>query len=183
MGEKRTRAYSSKKPNQKVVDEIISDFEQDFTKEQEDSLLAELEDERGKHSFFACGRPRVITPKLQLLLLQAFSLGCTDKQAMAFCAKRGYIIHESTFYDFLRENPTFRSKRDAAKQNPIMLAKGCVLNNLSKDPRLAMDYLKLKCSDEFKQGIDVHGVVGGVDITIDQIKDMKKMLENDEDSA
>lgn len=177
MGAKRTRAFVSKKPDEEKTGDIYGEY----TKELEEKLLAEIEEDKALHSFFACGRPKAITPKIQLLLLQAFSLGCTDKQAFAYCAKRGYLIHESTFYDFLRDNPDFRSKRDSAKQNPIMLAKGCVLNGLSTDPRLAMDYLKNKCSDEFKQGLNVNGVVGNADISIDQIKKMKEMLESDEE--
>ena len=178
MGEKRVRAFQKQKPATELVEETYDNF----SKEMENELLEELQREKGKHSYFSCGRPETITPKIQLLLLQAFSMGCTDKQALAFCAKNGYIIPESTFYAYIDRHKDFKSKRDAAKENPILLAKGSVLNALANDPKLALEYLKSKCSREFRQGVELSGVVGGATVSVEQIKELKNILESDEDA-
>lgn len=90
------------------------------------------------------GRPvkmtRVVIEKLE----EAFSYGCSDREACLLAN-----IGEQTLYDYQRKNPDFKSRKDLLKSNPILKARVSVVNNLEDDPNLALKYLERRCREEF----------------------------------
>jgi hypothetical protein len=104
------------------------------------------------------GAPSVITPEVLLKLETAFSIGCSDRQACAFAD-----IAPSSLYLYQLKNPAFSERKDMLKEKPIFKARLSLINGLAKDPRLALDFLKGACKEEFgtKQFNEHQGEGGG----------------------
>ena len=92
------------------------------------------------------GRPTVMTDQAVGKLEEAFSWGCTDREACLHAD-----ISLSTLYDYQIANPGFSDRKAALKENPVRLARQSVINAIPRDPKLAFDYLKSKKSDEFSE--------------------------------
>ena len=80
-------------------------------------------------------------------------------------AKVKYALHEaniptSTFYDYLNAHPDFSEQIEYWQQYPEMIARHSVLQHMVEDGRLAMEYLKSKCKDEFGQRTEITGIDG-----------------------
>ena len=73
-------------------------------------------------------------------------------------------IPSSTFYDYLKNHPDFSDQIEYWQQYPEMIARHSVLTHMIEDGRLAMDYLKSKCKDEFGQRTEITGA-GGTPLT------------------
>jgi len=106
------------------------------------------------------GRPSVMTQETIDKLEEAFSWGCTDIEA---CLNAD--IDKSTLYKYQQAHPEFIDRKETLKSNPIRKARLSVVNKLEDDPRLAMEFLKNKKSDEFntKKTIDADVNVRSVD--------------------
>lgn len=89
-------------------------------------------------------RPTVMTPEVIAKLEEAFSWGCTDVEA---CLHAG--IAKQTLYLYQEKNPKFIDRKEALKENPVLLARKSVVTKLNRDGKLAMDYLSRKKKDEF----------------------------------
>ena len=100
------------------------------------------------------GRPTKMTPKTIGKLEEAFSWGCTDKEATFYAG-----IHIDTLYEYQKKNPEFVDRKNALKENPILLAKQTVVNKMTESYGNAMDYLSRKRKDEFgqKNTVDLQG--------------------------
>jgi len=90
------------------------------------------------------GRPTVFTPEVILILEGAFLIGCTDEEA---CFKAG--ISTTPFYEYQKEHPEFKERKEALKQSPFYTARKTVVDNLKKDADFALKYLERKKKDEF----------------------------------
>lgn len=74
------------------------------------------------------GRPPKITDLVLAKLEQAFLMGCTDKEACLYAD-----IVPSTLYRYQEENPEFTERKETLKQNPVMKARGVVLDALGEN--------------------------------------------------
>ena len=109
--------------------------------------------ENGKND---TGAPPWEPSPAQLKILEdSFKLGAKIKEALAQAK-----IPSSTFYDYLNKHPDFSEQIDWWQQYPIMLAKHSVVAHMGEDGKLALDYLKLKCKDEFNTRTEITGADG-----------------------
>lgn len=99
----------------------------------------------------AGGRPTKMTELTLKKLEEAFAMGCSDTEACLYAD-----ISHQTLYTYQGDNPEFLERKNKLKETPVLLARQSVLNGMREDPKLAMDYLKNKRSDEFntKQNVD-----------------------------
>ena len=113
------------------------------------------------------GRPTIMDEITLQKLEEAFSWGCTDREA---CLNAD--ISERTLYNYQESNPEFVQRKEALKDNPIRLARKTVFDKMADDGKLAMDYLKHKKSDEFStaQKIDQKMEIKG--ITLEEAMEM-----------
>ena len=90
------------------------------------------------------GRPNAITEEVLAILREAFLLGCDDVEA---CALAG--ISPATLYNHQKNNVEFLEWKTALKQNPFLLARRTIVENLRRDPDFAMKYMERKKFKEF----------------------------------
>lgn len=89
------------------------------------------------------GRPTVFTEEVLKKLEEAFSLGCTDKEACLLAN-----ISPASLYNYQNENPEFIERKELLKQDPILKARQTVIKALD-DPEHAEWYLERKRKGEF----------------------------------
>lgn len=87
------------------------------------------------------GRPPKIDDVVLGKLESAFLIGASDRQA---CKHAG--INPDTLYEYQKKHPEFTERKEMLKENPILKAKFAVFKGLD-DPKLALDYLKLRDDD------------------------------------
>ena len=102
------------------------------------------------------GRPNAITEEVLVLLREAFLIGCDDVEA---CALAG--ISPATLYNHQKNNNEFLEWKTALKQNPFLLARRTIVENLRRDPEFAMRYMERKKFKEF--GPKAHLYVDPID--------------------
>jgi hypothetical protein len=90
------------------------------------------------------GRPNAITEEVLGILREAFLLGCDDDEA---CALAG--ISRATLYNHQKNNAEFLDWKTALKQNPFLLARKTIVENLRRDPEFALKYMERKKFKEF----------------------------------
>lgn len=102
------------------------------------------------------GRPKWEPSAAQLKILEdSFKIGAKVKEALSRAE-----IPSSTFYDYIEEHPDFAEQIEWWQDYPIMLAKHSVVSHMAKDGRLALEYLKSKCKDEFNVRTEITGADG-----------------------
>lgn len=87
----------------------------------------------------AGGRPTIITEAVLQKLEEAFSLGCTDKEACVLAD-----IAPSTLYNYQEANPEFLERKEQLKEKPILKARKTVVDSLEGDVNSAWKYLERK---------------------------------------
>ncbi len=90
------------------------------------------------------GRPTVMTKEVLGGLRQAFLWGSTDEEASAYAG-----IARSTVSEYKARNKGFSDRVRAWKLNPILLAKKTVVEELSRNVKVAMWYLERRRPEEF----------------------------------
>ena len=73
----------------------------------------------------AGGRPTKMTPATVQKLEQAFLMGCTDIEACLYAD-----ISRATLHNYTTANPEFLDRKEILKQNPVMLARGVIIDAL-----------------------------------------------------
>lgn len=69
-------------------------------------------------------------------LEEAFSFGASDMEA---CFYAGVL--QSSFNEYLKQNPKFADRREILKQRPILVARQTVMKAIKENPEFAMKYL------------------------------------------
>lgn len=96
------------------------------------------------------GRPLKIDEVVLGKLEAAFNIGASDLEA---CKHAG--INPDTLYEYQKRHPEYTERKRMLKSNPILKAKFSVYKGLD-DPKLALEYLKLRDEDfstKFKQEV------------------------------
>ena len=114
-------------------------------------------------------RPTVMTPETIAKLEEAFAWGCSDIEA---CLWAG--IAKQTLYLYQEKHPEFIDRKEALKENPVLLARKSVVRQLQRDGKLAMDYLSRKKKDEFSARSEMTGKDGDKLDSLVIIKDSDK---------
>lgn len=102
----------------------------------------------------------------------AFSLGCPDKEACLYAG-----ISQQTLYNYQKENPAFIERKEALKDNIVILARQTVLEKVTDSYQNSMDYLKRKRRLEFGDNVDVSSL--GERITFALVEDVAKKYATD----
>lgn len=89
-------------------------------------------------------------PEKLTKLEQAFSFGCTDKEACGFAG-----ISEKQLYYYERINPEFGSRKAVLKDALVLQARMIVASRMKESYGNAMDYLKKKRKHEFGENISL----------------------------
>jgi len=97
------------------------------------------------------GRPTVMTPEVLDKLREAFLMGCTDVEACLYAN-----IGTTPLYEYQKENPEFTKQKEQWKENPTLLARKTVFENLT-DKQNAQWYLERKKKKEFSQRNELTG--------------------------
>ena len=120
------------------------------------------------------GRPLKIDADTLAKLETAFKIGASDVEACEHAK-----IHPATLYRYQNENPDFCEQKEAWKRNPILKAKFSVYKGLD-DPKLALDYLKLR-DDDFSTKVkqEVTNTTPQIVVATDSVKSKIEMLIND----
>jgi len=121
-----------------------------------------------------------MTPEVIAKLEEAFKLGASDIEACAYAD-----IAESTLYKYQEKNPKFTERKAQLKELPTFTARKSVVDNLPKDPKLALDYLSRKKKDEFSSRNEMTGKDGesiGVTISADQAEQLIRARANRSDT-
>jgi len=116
------------------------------------------------------GRPTVMTDYVKDRLLQAFTYGCTDKEAALFAG-----IGERTLYDYSKKDPDFREHCIQLKDTPTLTARITLVQSLSKSAYYALEYLQRKRSDEFGMKLR-HTIEPPEELTEEERDRLDKML-------
>lgn len=96
------------------------------------------------------GRPTVITEQVVDKLEEAFKIGCTDEEA---CLSAD--IDKKTLYNYIKKNPSFSTRKQQLKANPVFLAKKTIVDKLEKDVDIAKWYLERRKKDEFSTKTEI----------------------------
>jgi len=99
--------------------------------------------------------------------------------------KVGCSIHEAclhgvvpyrTVMDYYEQDEEVRKKIDRLSNTPILIARTSVVDGMAADPKLALDYLKNKKSDEFgtKEKKELMGEIEVKNINVNFIKPEEK---------
>jgi len=102
------------------------------------------------------GRPTVMTDDVLDKLNQAFSLGCSDREACLFAD-----INPATLYNYQKENPEFLDRKQTLKEKPVLKARSNIVKALQEgDIETAKWLLERKKKDEFSLRSEMTGADG-----------------------
>lgn len=94
------------------------------------------------------GRPTVMTKQVLGKLRQAFSIGCTDREAAIFAD-----IHVDTLYAYCKENPDFSDEKEELKDHNVIHARMNISQRIQKGRSIddSWEYIKRKRKSEFSE--------------------------------
>lgn len=119
------------------------------------------------------GRPTVITPKIIEKLEEAFIDGMSDEEA---CILAG--ITTTPFYNYQKENPEFKERKDRLKQALGIKAKATLAKAIFKgDKETTKWWLSRKKKDEFSTRSELTGDNGNPIEHADVTRDDEEILE------
>lgn len=90
------------------------------------------------------GKPRINIEQYITDIEPYLKLGCSLNESC-----QNAEIPYTTVVDYYHRDENIRRRIDRLKNHDIFLARQSVINGMVSDPKLAMDYLKNKKSDEF----------------------------------
>ena len=90
------------------------------------------------------GRKAAITPLALERLREAYLIGCDDDEACSFAE-----ISTMTLYRHQNRNPAFKAWKESLKQQPFLIARKTIVQNLANDPEFALKYMERKKRAEF----------------------------------
>ena len=113
-----------------------------------------------------------MTPEVINKLEEAFLMDCSILEA---CFYSG--ITKQTYYNYINDNPSFLSRIETLRENPVFQARKAVVSRLPDDPNLSLKYLEKKKKDEFGQSQDINVNVFH-SLSDDQLESRIKQLES-----
>lgn len=97
-------------------------------------------DERKNKENNFMGRPTVMTEQVLQKLRQAFSIGCTDREACIYAG-----IKENTFYNYCKKYPDFLEEKEELKDKIVLSARAIIVTHLNANSEsMAMTVLRAK---------------------------------------
>lgn len=101
-----------------------------------------------KHLHKKNGRPPSVDAMVLKKLEEAFAYGATDLEASFYAG-----ISAATLYNYQEKNPDFVERKEALKQQPVLLARQTVIQGLH-DPANARWYLERRAKKEFSVRVE-----------------------------
>ena len=103
-----------------------------------------------EYTYKETGRPSTITEAVIAKLEAAYAFDCNTTEACAYAG-----ISEAAYYRWVKQNPDFREKKKRLRENPILIAKQSVIKNMSKDGRLALQFLKARRPKQYSEKVQL----------------------------
>lgn len=114
------------------------------------------------------GRKSTMTDEKLQKLRQAFSIGCSDREACVYAD-----VALSTLYNYQNSNPEFIEEKAGLKEKPVLLARQVVVKSLEKeDVKTAQWLLERKKRKEFatRTESEIRQVEAFDNLTDDELK-------------
>lgn len=114
------------------------------------------------------GRKSTMTDEKLQKLRQAFSIGCSDREACVYAD-----VALSTLYNYQNVNPEFIEEKAGLKEKPVLLARQVVVKSLEKeDVKTAQWLLERKKRKEFatRTESEIRQVEAFDNLTDDELK-------------
>lgn len=114
------------------------------------------------------GRKSTMTDEKLQKLRQAFSIGCSDREACVYAD-----VALSTLYNYQNANPEFIEEKAGLKEKPVLLARQVVVKSLEKeDVKTAQWLLERKKRKEFatRTESEIRQVEAFDNLTDDELK-------------
>lgn len=124
------------------------------------------------------GRPTDKTPEVILKIEEVAALDGSIEE-MAFFAG----ISRATLYRWLDEDPVFKDRIEALRQEPVLLARRTVIKAIQDNANIAITYLERKKKSEFSPRTEVeHNLPKGFSLNI-TADDNTNTMEADEQTG
>lgn len=121
------------------------------------------------------GRPTVFTEITLKKIEEAFCFGCTDKEACVYAD-----VSLASLYNYQNKHQEFADRKIVLKANPLLKARMCVVDELSKNPQLAFKYLEKYLEQEviekYKPNIPTQ------ESTVHKTMNTKELIERTKDA-
>ncbi len=116
------------------------------------------------------GKPLAVTPRVLRLLDEAFSMGCSDKEA---CLRAG--IAPSTLYEYCKRDTGYAEYKEALKSNPLLKSRYVVNQALDKGDIITAH----KVLDRHEgTKVKIAGVIGTTDLSNMSDDQLRALLES-----
>lgn len=110
--------------------------------------MAYARSKKGKKNKEKVQLPESVVKKLE----QVYQLDCTVDEIAYYLD-----VSRQTIYNWKIDFPDIFDRLERLRQRPVVLARESVMKGVANDPKLALEYLKKKKSDEFmdKTNLDI----------------------------
>jgi len=122
-----------------------------------------------------CGRHRAVDAGKLILLIDAYSHGCTDVEA-----RLKAMISRTAYENFCALNKDFKTDMRELRENPTLVARYSVYAGMKKSGELALKYLERKLPEEFSLKAVVQHNLEFTGITLDKPKLIEQKSGEDE---
>lgn len=139
MPKKTKKTGGPKKATVKQMQEMKKDAPVDV-----EAIEGELIEDEDKENFYTFGRPTVMTRVVKQKLLEAFSWGCSNKEAALYAG-----IAERTLDHYNKKNPKFKEYCSDLKESPTLTARRTLVKSLDESAFYSLKYLERKKPKEF----------------------------------
>lgn len=143
MPKKTKKIGRPKKATVKQMQEMKKDAPVDI-----EVIEGELIEDDDKDNFYSFGRPTVMTRQVKQKLLEAFSWGCSNKEAALYAG-----IAERTLDNYNKKNHKFKEYCSDLKEAPTLTARRTLVKSLNESPFYSLKYLERKKPEEFAMKI------------------------------
>ncbi len=118
------------------------------------------------------GRPTVVTAEVLRKLEEAFTWGCSNREACLYAD-----IGETTFYEYRAANSDFAKRIEVLRDSPKLKARAIINKKLNElDGDTAKWYLERKAKDEFSTKTENTNINNNVEIDYQSLN-KEKLIE------
>lgn len=124
------------------------------------------------------GRPTVLTTEVLRKLEQAFTWGCTNREACLYAD-----IGESAFYEYKQANPDFAERIQILRDSPKLKSRAIINKKLEElDDATAKWYLERKAKDEFSTKQETEATnknfnIDALSVDPEKLKEVNKIID------
>lgn len=132
-----------------------------------------------RKGYCTCGRNTKMTEKTLKKLERGFMLGLSDEKSCKYAE-----ISTTTLYNYQKQNPEFKEKKDWLKETPDIIAKETVIKSLETDLNSAWKWVERrdptlvpKSKNENKSTVKIESNLDPNDMSEEEHEALKKLRE------